>query len=606
MTRRVLLLLCAAALHCGGDPAGGADSRGDGPPLAVNDTLFASANQLLLVEVAENLLANDSDPNGGVLVVRIDERDTEEGGTVRNAGEGRLEYRPADGFWGVDRFAYVAVDPQGNEAEAWATVHVGPGRHTLERDELGTRGFSLFGLAAGNPLYRGESVGDFNADGVPDLGFVRTDREPDGSLACTVVVVLDGGGFSSPRGAGTVTVGSQRGRTCSRVGAAGDVNGDGVDDLLIFEEDPQPEYGEPSFWAHVVFGRPGEEGTISLSELAANGEGFSIEEDTSFGVRRFDGVGDFDGDGSDDLAGLGTPSAGLSGGRRYVVTRDNSDGSDVTLAETSGLIWAGTGVEGGGVVGAGDINGDGFADVVFGSRTGVVSWGGPEKTDLAGYTLPNDGCLDDWVSTVAPGDFDGDGNDDVLCHKWSGLLVVYGGLEQRFAPTRGVVADGEGLFIAFPSEQRLLAAFVGDLNGDGRDDIGLTPALSNGQRASKIYVLYGGASGTLSVEDLEAAELGFVLELDGSVDAPVQGVGDMNGDGLGELLIGPHRSGDAAVFDVVFGVATGDTCCRSREQPGCTDDVVEACVCAASQACCDEAWGAECVALADECGDCGT
>lgn len=80
-----------------------------------------------------------------------------------------------------------------------------------------------------------------------------------------------------------------------------------------------------------------------------------------------------------------------------------------------------------------------------------------------------------------------------------------------------------------------------------------------------------------------------------------RGIGDFNGDGFDDFIFGPHRPR----IDIIYGVPTGDTCCNAHDLPGCTDEVVEACVCESNDGCCRTGWTTDCVALAAACGTCG-
>jgi hypothetical protein len=90
------------------------------PPLAVDD--FASTQQATAVVI--DVLANDSDPDGGALA--IDSFTQPAHGTATDNGDGTLTYTPNPGFSGVDSFEYTIRDGQGGTASATVNVTVFP------------------------------------------------------------------------------------------------------------------------------------------------------------------------------------------------------------------------------------------------------------------------------------------------------------------------------------------------------------------------------------------------------------------------------------------------------------------------------------------------
>ena len=257
----------------------------------------------------------------------------------------------------------------------------------LSAVEAGTGGFVINGVSAGDTSgWSASSAGDVNGDGLDDLIVGASRDDPNGSNSGASFVVFgksDGtavelSDVEAGTGGGFVINGVSAVDLMGRsVSSAGDVNGDGLDDLIVgaYFDDPNGSNSGASF---VVFGKS--DGTpVELSAVEPDtGTGGFVINGVSEGDQSGSSVssaGDVNGDGFDDLivGAFGNDSNGSNSGASFVVF-GKSDGAAVEL-QTLPVMMTGfqikgvsaEDISGFSVSSAGDVNGDGFDDLIVGA-----------------------------------------------------------------------------------------------------------------------------------------------------------------------------------------------------------------------------------------------
>ena len=324
----------------------------------------------------------------------------------------------------------------------------------------------------------------------------------------------------------------------------GDVNGDGYDDVLVgaFRYPEIASVGQ----AYLYFGGPAMDSTADLVITPpAGGSGWFGISDAS--------AGDFDGDGQPDFI-IGAQQAGSEGKAFIYYGGPSLDGTaDFTLTgESTGSLTA----FGASVASAGDVNEDGFGDVIVGApwypggnnkpgRAYVFS-GGAAPDAVPDRVFSGAGFYDQLGTVVGgAGDINGDGHPDLLASAPNNgaaalgagaIYVWFGGPVLDATPDLTVLGSGT-------NEHLMNAANAGDVNADGFSDL-------IGAGNAQVRVWFGGSAPN-SVPDLTLA----------ISHASVAGAGDVDSDGVDDFVVGaPYDvSGGSGRVSVYFGGSTVDT-----------------------------------------------
>ncbi len=485
-------------------------------------------------------------------------------------------------------------------------------------------GATINGTAGGNLTgYSVSYAGDINGDGIADIIIGAPGADDNGTdSGLTYVVYGQSGGFGGPidlaslDGSNGFVIYGIDDLTSSgfSVSGIGDVNKDGIDDFAVTEPVAASGSGNNGGYTYVVYGNDsGFPKDFSYLDLGT-GDGFRLIDSVLDDVSDLtvSGAGDVNGDGIDDFI-IGAPTFDVDGkadkGVSYVVFGNGGGFSfDFDLSSLNGSNGfrldgvAGGDETGASVSSAGDINGDGKADLIIGAPSAdpggtvegaayVVFGASSYSADMDlsslngtnGFMIEGAGATDlAGMSVSSAGDFNGDGYDDLIIgapgDTASGTAYIIFGKASGYSASYDLAAltASEGLRLDGIGSGDLAGVSVstaGDLNGDGFDDVvvGGTEADPNGLgNEGAAYVVFGssGYGSTLSL-DLSTLNGTNGFRLDGVAAGDLSGssvstAGDVNDDGFDDLIVGgSNANGGAGAAYVVYGRAPTTAVTRS-------------------------------------------
>ncbi|HPH92421.1 MAG TPA: FG-GAP-like repeat-containing protein, partial [Ferruginibacter sp.] len=329
------------------------------------------------------------------------------------------------------------------------------------------------------------------------------------------------------------------------VASAGDVNGDGYSDVIVgahLYDNGQTDEGRAYIYHGSDTGTSATAATILESNQASAQFGIAVST-----------AGDVNGDGySDVVVGANLYDGGQTDEGAVFVYHGSATGANNTAAIRleSNVATSNFGIS---VACAGDVNGDGYSDIITGSN--LFSFGQTNEgvaivyrgsatgilSTTAAILQMNQAGANMGISVASAGDINGDGYSDVIVgaslydntQTNEGAAIVYNGT----ATGINIVAADTLVRGQASANMGFSVSGAGDMNGDGYSDIIIgAPAYDKGQPNEGVVFVYHGSATGLSVliETIEKSQVGA------SFGVSVACAGDINGDGYSDIIIGAY------------------------------------------------------------------
>ncbi len=482
--------------------------------------------------------------------------DSDFGFSVASAGDVN-----ADGYSDVIVGAYSHESGQTNEGLAFVYHGSAIGistsaTTTLQKNQTG----AWFG-------YSVSSAGDVNGDGYSDVIVgARLYTNGQSNEGCAFVFHGSASGVSTTS---SVTLEANQASSWYgvSVSCAGDVNGDGFSDVIV---------GAPYFDAGGT-----DRGMARVYHGSASGINSTYatqinktQNSTELGLS-VASAGDVNGDGySDVIVGANRYNAGQSVEGCAFVYHGSSTGVNSSLKASMESDQANA-YFGYSVSSAGDVNADGYSDVIVGARyydngetnegAAFVYHGSSSglSTTASTFLEPDQTGADFGFSAAGAGDVNGDGYDDVIVGAYrydngqtdEGVAFVFHGSSSGIATTAATTLEENQADAQFGYS----VSTAGDVNGDGYSDVIVSARYyTHGQSyEGAAFVYHGSSSGINSTYAAFMEENKAAANMGRSVSC----AGDVNGDGYSDVIVGAdnHTNGQAneGAFYVYHGSSTG-------------------------------------------------
>jgi hypothetical protein len=369
-----------------------------------------------------------------------------------------------------------------------------------------------------------EFAGDVNNDGFEDVwigAYQQDSGDTDAGATYLLTGPLNGDIYLDTDAELIVTGSTLQDYAGYAIAGNGDFNGDGEIDAIIGAYN-EGSNGSGSGATYIVTGplsstmTGSSNGVLSLQNAFAS---FYGENHSDFSGYDVDFAGDVNGDGMNDvlIGAYGEDTGSNGAGAVYLILGSTTGNTGQSLLLADGF-YTGEGLNhfaGRNISSAGDFNGDGYADFIIGAT------GEDTNSTAAGAAYI----------------FFGDG---------SSTSSLYGTVDLSDAPLKYIGETGSNY-----AGRDVSAA--GDVNGDGNDDliIGSPGESSNVFGAGAAYLIHGPETGTIGspvVTDLYYTYAKAMGEaLDDGAGFTVSYAGDMDNDGLSDILVGAHMEGTAGI-----------------------------------------------------------
>ena len=351
------------------------------------------------------------------------------------------------------------------------------------------------------------------------------------------------------------------------VSSAGDVNGDGYSDVIVGS--PYYDNGQTDEGRAFVY-----HGSATGINITAAATVESNQADAYMGIS-VASAGDVNGDGYSDVivGAYGYTNGQFFEGRAFVY-HGSTSGINTTAAATveSNQVNASMGVS---VTSAGDVNGDGYSDVIVGAhfydngqtREGAifVYHGSASGINTTAAATVESNLANAYLgySVASAGDVNGDGYSDVIVGAYGytngqsneGAAFIYHGSASGINTTAAATVESNQV----NANMGYSVASSGDVNGDGYSDVIVgVPYFDNGQTDEGRAYVYNGAATGINTTPVATVESN---QINAQMGYSVASAGDVNGDGYSDVIVGARlydngQTDEGAAF-VYHGSASG-------------------------------------------------